>query len=203
MKTICVDGIIGAGKTTFVEGYTNYLRSRGKKVLTVFEPVQDWIDNGMLALFYKDQTRWGYTFQTMVYESRITTINSKWTEYVKDQGIPDYVILDRSPATDELFMKLLYEDGNVTDVEFGLYLKWKDLWHSSLLIKPDRYVYINPSVSICMERLQKRGREEEVGVLEEYQNKLAVKHDKMFLGRQDVACVGDKYTYVEVYEKLR
>jgi deoxyadenosine/deoxycytidine kinase len=139
----------------------------------------------------------------MVYHSRITTINSKWQKYLKENGHePDYVIMDRSPETDDLFMELLHESGDVTDVEFNLYKNWKDMWSSMLIIKPDIYVYINPSVSTCMERLKIRGRQEEDGIPEEYQQKLSNKHDTMFK-RDGVVSFGAEYTLEDAYSKLR
>ena len=204
MKTICINGIIGAGKTTFVKKYSEYLQSLGCTVITVYEAVQDWIDNGMLDLFYKDPVRWGYTFQTMVYESRITTINNAYTNYMAahENKEPDYILLDRSPETDQLFMELLYEAKTVTSSEYGLYTKWKELWRTTLLVKPDIYVYINPSVEVCMDRLKSRGRKEETTIPKKYQTALATKHDIFLCSKEDVILVGDTYVLDTVHSKI-
>jgi deoxyadenosine/deoxycytidine kinase len=204
MKNICINGIIGAGKTTFVGAYEGYLIDNGKTVLTVFEPVQEWIDAGMLDLFYKDPKRWGYTFQTMVFESRINTINNSYKSYLALHGKdPDFVLLDRSPETDELFMQTLHEDGNVTDVEMSLYCKWKNMWKSTLDIQPDVYIHINPGVETCMDRLRTRGREEECSVSQQYQNRLHEKHLQLFTTfTKPVVEVGASYDIAEVHKMV-
>jgi deoxyadenosine/deoxycytidine kinase len=205
MRVICVNGIIGAGKTTFADAYEKWLVKNGHTVLTVLEPVQYWINTGMLDLFYKDPKRWGYTFQTMVFESRVNTINNDYRNYIIMHAgkEPDFILLDRSPATDELFMQILHEDGNVSEVEMNLYGKWKDMWVQTLSVHPDINVHINPGVETCMSRLRSRGREEECSVTEDYQQKLYEKHINLFEKLdENVVNVGATYDIAEVHNRL-
>jgi deoxyadenosine/deoxycytidine kinase len=90
--TICVEGNISAGKTTFLQSIISNSASLGQRVQVVPEPVDRWtaipsLDAGgagamprgadasadeynILGAFYKDPARWGYTFQNWVFFTR-------------------------------------------------------------------------------------------------------------------------------------
>ncbi len=69
-KIFIVEGNIGAGKSTFLKLIKNKIN-----VQVVFEPLNRWqnIGNGgnLLEKFYQDTSRWGYTFQTYAFITRI------------------------------------------------------------------------------------------------------------------------------------
>ena len=47
---IFIEGNIGAGKTTFLKN----IDTKKYKIQKLFEPVDEWIQSGMLHKFYKD-----------------------------------------------------------------------------------------------------------------------------------------------------
>lgn len=67
-----IEGNIGCGKSTFLE----VLREKFPEAVWIEEPVKDWQDLGgkginMLERYYKEPTRWGFTFQIYAIFTRI------------------------------------------------------------------------------------------------------------------------------------
>ena len=69
---VCLEGIIGAGKSTVMPALASYLQSTGLQTICVPEPVDRWRD--MLQLFYSDPQRYGAVFQTYVVTTRARAV---------------------------------------------------------------------------------------------------------------------------------
>lgn len=106
-KLIVIDGLIGAAKSTFIRLFIDHLCSLGKKVVIIEEPVDLWIKSGIFQAFNQDRKRWGYTFQTTAFHSRIMTSIKAYHEHAHDT---DYFITERCVFSDSIFMKMLLED---------------------------------------------------------------------------------------------
>lgn len=100
-KIISVEGNIGAGKST-------YLRILKEELKVPFElvpePVNQWEKIGnnnknvnLLELFYKDPKKWGYTFQSYCFYSRLKA----WTEIKKRCTENKLYIFERSVYSDK------------------------------------------------------------------------------------------------------
>ncbi len=174
---IVVDGIIGAGKTTYINMMKKCLGQRGWRVTIVREPVDKWVSSGILQLFYADQKRWAYHFQTKVFYDRVMENIDAFNAY-KDST--DVFILERCPLTDKLFMNVLRDDGVVTDMEFNHYQEWCGMWYKLMPYAPSLFIHLNPDIDVCMSRLEERARTGEVGVTKDYQKKLMAEHSKFF-----------------------
>jgi len=180
---VVVDGIISAGKTTYIKMLVNNLISRGWKVTVVKEPVDEWCEKGkngelsLLERFYQDPKRWTYHFQTMIFYSRI---KENIDCYEKYGSVSDIFILERSILTDNLFMEMLYENKTVDDLEYSSYKKWWNLWKKLLPYEPNLFIYLKPSIEVCMNRLKERNRLGENEISLEYQILLQKKHDDFF-----------------------
>ena len=192
IHVIVLEGIIGAGKTTLIERLNSHFSSLGKRVAVVREPVQKWIDDGLLKSFYGDQARWAHHFQTVAFVDRINENIAAFTQYGKDAEI---YILERSPFSDRVFVDILHSDGNMSDMELRHYREWAGMWMRLMPYAPSLIVYLKPSLGECMRRLRERNRSGEDGVSYEYQHKLQQKHDEIFdhpsvdVGDHDVKCV--------------
>lgn len=180
---IVVDGVIGAGKTTYVNMIADMLIRRGKVVTLVHEPVSKWLEKpeggglSLFELFNLDKKRWSYHFQTKAFHDRVME-NRKMFEQYGD--ITDIFILERSCFTDRIFMQVLYEEGYVYDVEMKDYKEWSDLWELVMPYHPDLFIYLRPPVDVCMERILERNRLAEDTISISYQQKLQQKHDEFF-----------------------
>lgn len=173
---IDVEGIIGAGKTTIIEECLIPLfESKGLKVVLVKEPVDNWGE--ILPRFYKDPARWGYHFQTKAFLDRVNESNKMWDAH-KDEA--DIFICERGVMSDTLFMKTLYEQGHVDDLEWKHYQEWWAMWDRVMPFSPDLFVYLTPTMDEVMRRVRLRARDGEEGVGREYQMLLKDKHDEMF-----------------------
>jgi deoxyadenosine/deoxycytidine kinase len=177
-RIVVVEGEIGAGKTELCRALAGELERRGHSVALVLEPVDRWSEVGILPLFYADRARYGYSFQTYVYATRVMAIAAA----VREKPDADFYILERSPATDRIFMEL--QRGLVPDVEMRMYADWCDAFRLMLPLDLTRadVLYLKPSIDACMARQRSRGRAGEDASLEAYQRELRRAHEAFLLG---------------------
>jgi deoxyadenosine/deoxycytidine kinase len=176
-QVIVVDGIIGVGKSNFLEMLAVELPRRGyKNVVIVKEPVDKWKESGLLERFYKDPKRWAYHFQTTAFHDRIKANIEAFEKHGKDA----IYILERSCFTDTLFMKMLHANGLVDDLEMDSYRSWWSLWTEIMPYKPTIFLYLIAPPSVCLERCEKRQRQGENAVTLSYEEDLAAEHDNFF-----------------------
>lgn len=163
-----VEGEIAAGKTELTKAIAAELRERGLRVCLVLEPVDRWKEIGVLQKFYADPGRHGYGFQTYVYATRVLGI----AEAVEADPEADVYLLERSPATDQIFMEL--QRDLVDPVEMAMYYTWCSSFRRALPLDlaKARVLYLKTSLENCMDRLARRCRAGEVA-----DKTTAVKHD--------------------------
>lgn len=185
---ISIEGNIGTGKTTLMR-YIKELYSNNCKVIFIEEPLDLWLQlqsndgENILEKFYKDKSRWSYSFQMHAFITRAQKIMKQ------DQN--KVIIIERSVMTDRnVFAKLLSQTGNISDMEWKLY----DEWFSWLTVKfseilPELYVYIRADTNISYQRMLKRNRKEECAVDFEYIKQVKQKHDDWLLSETIVPVV--------------
>ena len=151
---LSVEGNIGSGKSTFVE----YLRQNIPNAVFLQEPVDEWNKikdkNGetMLAKFYKDQKKLFLSFQMMAYISRLSLLKE-----TVEQNPGCVIITERCLDTDrQVFAKMLYDDGNIEEVEYQIYLRWFDNFKRDFPIT--HHIYLKTDPTIADERVLKRNR---------------------------------------------
>jgi deoxyadenosine/deoxycytidine kinase len=158
VKIISIEGNIGSGKSTIV----SYLKQFSKNnFIFLQEPVDEWTSvcdkNGesILSHFYRDSKRYSFQFQMMAYISRLNLLRS----VIKEN--PNAVIItERCLYTDKfVFAKMLYDKGDMTDIEYTIYNKW----FSSFIddIEPCGIIYIKTMPETCFVRINKRNRDGE------------------------------------------
>ena len=198
---IAIEGNIGVGKSTF----TNILQKNFNDSIIVSEPVDLWLDiksnnsdENILGLFYKDISRWGYTFQNMAYITRMMKIQNGINS---DKNI---VFLDRSLGTDKnVFEKMLYDDGLMTDIEHQIYELWCNFYttyiNNNNVIN---YIYLRCNPETAYQRIKKRGREEEKNITLEYLTKLHTYHEDWLLNHDNTLIIDcDKdFEIDEIYQ---
>jgi deoxyadenosine/deoxycytidine kinase len=159
---LSVEGNIGSGKSTFVE----FLRENIPNAVFLQEPVNEWNEikdkNGetMLAKFYKDQTKYSFPFQMMAYISRLSLLKET---VEKNPG--SIIITERCLDTDrQVFAKMLYDDGNIEEVEYQIYLRWFDNFKKDFPIS--HHIYLKTEPDIAHKRVLKRNRSGETIAIE-------------------------------------
>jgi deoxyadenosine/deoxycytidine kinase len=172
-----VEGNIGAGKTTFLER----LGQVWPEATIVFEPVGTWMTikekdgTSLLDHFYADKKRWSYTFQTAAFLTRILDTERVLETKAASESGPRIVITERSVLTDRhVFAEMLHRNGDMTDMEHDLYLRWYDRYASKMPIRGILYLTTTPAVSL--ERIETRGREAEAGIPRAYLDDLDSQH---------------------------
>ena len=177
-KTIIIstEGNIGSGKSTLEKEMKARL---GIPVVHVREPVDDWtkIKNKdgttMLELFYGDPTKYGFSFQIMAYISRLKLL----MDAIKNN--PGAIIMtERSLFTDKLvFAKMLYDTGNIEDVNYQIYLNWFDAFIKECPVH--KLIYIKTTPETCYQRINERARDGEEKISLKYLTDCDHYHEQM------------------------
>ena len=160
---LSIDGNIASGKTTFFENWQKQLQGKllkGKRVVFAPEPVHDWEkikdSNGVTIVekFYRDQTKFAFSFQMMAYISRLSILRS----IIRDAGDePIIIITERSLYTDKhIFAKMLFDQGKIEEVDYQIYLKWFDEFALDFPVHHGVYIQADPET--CLRRVMKRSR---------------------------------------------
>lgn len=171
-KWYIIEGNIGCGKTTLIRNLKKL-----DNVEVIEEPVSEWVkikdenDENILGLFYKETKKYAYLFQTIVFKSRIMSLD-------KLQEKP-YRFSERSIWTDKfVFAKNCYEMGLMNTIEKRTYDNWAEWLENKMYSKPDGIIYLRAEPEVCNSRMKKRDRKEESGVSLDYLKKIHDKHEE-------------------------
>lgn len=161
--TICIDGVVGAGKSTLGEILAKELNLEFFK-----EPV---LDNPLLDKFYYDKKRYSFPLQVFFLNKRF--------KMIKEADELGGCIMDRSIYGDVIFAKMLMEDGDMTPEEFDLY---EELLHNMLehVKRPRLMIYLENSVDKAIEKIERRGRDYEQIVPRRYWESLNKNYKEYF-----------------------
>ena len=202
---LCIEGIIGAGKTTLCieleEKIRSFPNSQNMEIKILKEPVDFWRELGLLDRFYKDQKRWAFTFQ-------LTALVTKCMELMNLDDNTIYII-ERSPYTDmKCFAKLCHMSGNIDDMEMEIYKLYYQHFIKQLESKcAIQFIYLKTSSEICMERIKKRNRIEEKDIPIEYLNSLELLHNEWLLNNSIIlngnTDISDKTNIVTVEDFIK
>jgi len=142
-KFYIFDGIIGAGKTTFITMLENHLNTvENLKTKAILEPVELWKETNTLAYFYNDIPKNCYEFQTFTYITRV----SKVIDDIYNNQTVDIFLLERSIWTDRyIFMELLKP--LVGELRMNMYNMWCDLWTYIMPLCADKWILLNTSLN--------------------------------------------------------
>jgi len=138
---VCVEGVIGAGKTSLC----NLLQKRFGARL-VLEEVDE---NPFLPKFYADKNAFAFQTQLWFLLSRYKQIS---VMVAQQDLFHSVTISDYMFARDRIFASM-----NLQDEEFSLYNNIARLLESSIP-RPDLVVYLQASTDTLLKRIEKRGR---------------------------------------------
>ena len=174
MFTVSISGNIATGKSTLLKE----LRARGHTVFLEGLNRGSW--DQLLELYYKNQEKYGYVFQTMV----LADISETYIKIKqKENGI---VFVERSHIDCLAFATLVHSNGHMTDVEFSLFCRLYNL----VFQKPDKIIRLKLDPKICFERCKARGRKCEkdmsVAYLSGVEKHTANAHEKFVVVSIDV-----------------
>lgn len=170
---VAIEGNIGSGKSTLlnaiVHAYPEYVE-------IVPEPIDVWRDcNGynLLEAFYSDPHKYAYMFQSFAIATRIMGLMKTLQDTTKR-----IILVERSPFSDEIFVRQCVKQGYMNDTEYAAYDRWRDyLWEQPKNLIHG-IIYLRTSAMKCYQRMWKRDRQEENNVSIEYLETLGKLHDK-------------------------
>jgi len=195
---ISIEGNIGAGKTTFLEK----LKENINNAVFIKEPVDIWLslkdDEGenILEKFYKNPKRWCYTFQNLAFITRLKSLLEEYNNTDKK-----YIITDRVTESDKkIFATMSKEDGLMTNIEWNIYNFWYNNEYINKLLDTKVYtIYLKSSPNVCLERIKKRNRGEEINININYLEKLHILHEKWLNKNKkaDILVLNNDINYLE------
>lgn len=168
---IWVEGIIGAGKTTFSREVAKRLELR-----LIEEPVDS---NPYLVKFYQDQKRWAFGMQMYLLHTRYA-IQQLASFEATGQGGYGGAILDRSLSGDRVFAKLHKDEGNIEELDWETYEMAYNIMARTLL-PPTLLVFLDIQPETAFARMQKRNRSAEAGVPIEYLQRLRKGYQELLI----------------------
>ncbi|KAK6116696.1 hypothetical protein DH2020_049578 [Rehmannia glutinosa] len=176
--TLCVEGNISVGKTTFLQRIANETLELRDLVEVVPEPIDKWQNVGpdhfnILDAFYAEPERYAYTFQNYVFVTRVMQ------EKESSGGVKPLRLMERSVFSDRMvFVRAVHEAKWMNEMEISIYDSWFDPVVSSLPgLIPDGFIYLRASPDTCHKRMMLRKRAEEGGVSLDYLRDLHEKHE--------------------------
>lgn len=205
---ITLAGIIGSGKSSLTKILSEKLGTQA-----FYESVKD---NPVLELFYEGNERvaedkengiddstnpYAYLLQTYFLNTRFHMIKKAMQD--------DNNVLDRSIYEDAIFMKMNYELGNTTKVEWDIYQDLlvnmlEELPYASHKKAPDLMILIDVSYDTMIKRIKKRGRsfeqiEDDPSLVNYYKTLLKYYDEwKTTYNQSELLIIdGNKYDFVE------
>jgi deoxyadenosine/deoxycytidine kinase/ribonuclease HI len=176
IKIISVEGNIGSGKSTLVEGLKQKYKAQ-EHICFLQEPVDEWScvrDNDgktILEKYYGNQERYAFSFQMMAYISRLAQLKNAIKKGYQ------VIITERCVYTDKMvFAQMLYDDKKIEDVEYQIYMKWFSEFLDD--IPEFHYVYVKTSPNVAHTRVNKRSRTGECNIPLSYLQKCHDYHER-------------------------
>lgn len=155
-----IEGNIGSGKSTLVNILKDIFKNDNTVVFMdepvgIWESIQDKEGENIIEKFYGNTQKYAFSFQMMAYISRISMLK----KMIKN-NYGKTIICERSVYTDRnVFAKMLYDCGDIEEVNYQIYMKWFDEFVEDVKIAGIIYVQANPEISY--ERVIKRARKGE------------------------------------------
>src|SRR5579859_268666 len=144
---ICVTGNIASGKSTLAQ----VLGTRIPDSCCVPEPHDQ---NPFLALYLRDQQRWGFTAQLRYFHDYVRAF-----EEARTHAAPRYFFVDTGLWTNRLvYVKYLYDEHLMTADEYDFYQGLSNrIQQGSAIAEPRAYIFVHAEPQTCWQRMKRRG----------------------------------------------
>ena len=146
---ICIEGNIGAGKTTLAKALS--------KRHNAFFLAEQFEENSLLPLFYKNKKKMAFPLEYSFLISRYDQLHRHFNLKLKRITIADF----------SLNKCLWFAKANLTKEEFKFYKKHFKVIES-VSKKPDLLIYINTNAKNLLNNIEKRGRSYEKSINKKY-----------------------------------
>lgn len=151
-RYICVEGNIGAGKTSFTKMINREYECR--------QLLEQFAENPFLPLFYENPKRYAFTVELFFMTERY--------KQMEDSLIAQQSLFSDFTISDYAFVKtLIFARKNLDDREFKIFQQLFMTLEANFP-NPDLFVYLHRNVDILLKNIKKRGREYEKYITREY-----------------------------------
>ena len=162
MTIYTIDGNIGCGKTSVL----NYLH-KYKNIQVDLEPIDKW--KPFLDNIYLSKTGY-FNFQIKVWLDRA---------WIQEKDKTSIILMERSPYfIRNTFNKYTYDNEIINKNEYTIINELYD--KTDIIWKSNYYIYIRSSPKKCLERILKRGRDNEMNITIEYLIKIHELHEQAY-----------------------
>ncbi|MBN1558984.1 deoxynucleoside kinase [candidate division KSB1 bacterium] len=166
-KYVCIEGVIGVGKTSLTTLMGEYLNAQ-----MIYEQPEE---NPFLQDFYREPRRFAFQTQLFFLLSRYRQQQESFqTDLFHEYTIADYLF-----AKDRIFAHL-----NLEDRELFLYDRVASLLERDVP-KPDLVVYLQSTNGRLLENIRKRGRSYEKSISADYIKSLNEAYNRFFFHYND------------------
>lgn len=170
---ICIEGNIGAGKTTLCQKINQL--DECKLIL------EEFVENPFLQYFYNEPERYALTVELFFLTERHKQLK---TELLNPELFVNYYLADYCQIKSLLFAK----NNLKNEEEFKLYHKlYTNLAHDYR--KPDRILYIHRPISKIIRQIKERGRTYELDIKAEYLKSIEEMYFQYFQAIPDTPCL--------------
>ncbi len=180
---ICIEGNIGAGKTTLAKCLAE--KTGSKLILEEFE------DNPFLPLFYKDPSR--YALQT-----ELTFLADRYKQ-LSEHLVHRSLFEPLTIADYYLYKSRLFARNNLNDIDFRLYDRIFQIAEGALP-KPDIILFLQAEPDHLLANIVRRGRVYEQNITKEYLENLQKRYID-YLSREFrfpvIAIPMDRYDFLD------
>lgn len=155
-KIICIEGLIGAGKTYLGRSMVSFFKSLGMKAVFYEEKA----DYKLLKQFYKDPKQYAYALQILMMRNCANNFSLAKEECKKGT----ICIIDRSMWGNGVFAAMHAKAGNISEADYISYL---DIFNKSGPYMPDHVLLLYAPAETCHDRvvrLRKRKAEDQLPV---------------------------------------
>ena len=174
---VCIEGNIGAGKTTFTKRYAE---------ITGATPIlEQFSDNPFLESFYKNPQQFAFPLEMSFLAERFQQLNTIFSK-------PD--LFASGYVSDYTFLKtLVFAKNNLKDDEYNLFKTFFSLL-SQKLPKPSCIIYLHTELEYLTANIQNRGRDYEINMDQSYLEGINSIYKSMLLSKNDVPIILLPYT---------
>lgn len=166
---ICIEGNIGAGKTTLIR----YLQKKTNYPI-LEEPIDKWINvNGvdLIKEYYSNPKRYAYHFQSHVIKT------------LEQQHLMKPHVMERGLLSSKYcFTEVLLQSKYLSEIEYKL-LESQYLEAFKKLTLPNLIIYLRSDPEITLKYIHARNRTGESHITKEYLRSLHEKHEDWLINR--------------------
>jgi deoxyguanosine kinase len=194
MKYICIEGNIGAGKTSLVKSLCE--ATGGISLMENFE------DNPFLSLFYENPQKYAYAVEISFLLDRYRQLDY----FFKKQAQAN----EHSIIISDYFIQkcLLFAQINLSEFDFALFKDNFDRLFQDIK-NPDLIIYLDMDISAVRQNIQNRGRDFEQDISYTYLEKVNKGYEKYLLNHIEwqsktkhfILVNNDPKTYEQVFKK--